>query len=99
MESKNVSRRKRSTETARYLGASLKRKKLLDNSILNYFEELAAVRNSLTMSGMLRIFGVVDSELLVLSDSSPSAERAATCATQSTVKYQKDHSQSRKRQR
>jgi hypothetical protein len=92
MKLKNVSRRKRSTETAGYLGALLKRKKLLDNSILNYFDELAAVRNSLTMSGILRIFGDVDSELFLLSESSPSAERAATWATQSTAKYQKGYS-------
>jgi hypothetical protein len=72
-------------------------KKLLDNLILNYFEELAAVRNSRTMSGILRIFGVVDSELFLLSDSSPSAERAATWATQSTAKYQKGYSKTSKR--
>ena len=65
--------------------------------MLNYFEDLAAVRNSLTMSGILRTFGDGESELFVLSDSSPSAERAATRATQSTAKYQIGYSQARKR--
>ena len=60
---------------------------------MNYLEELAADRNCLTMSGILRMFGDFKSELFPLSESSPIAERAATRATQSTVKYEKGGSQ------